>query len=1244
MKHRLLFTLLLGGMAIGASAQSSYTIKQDLSSKIQNANFGADTPVSHTVVTYDDNMPDQGAGSGVDGAVGLFGMQPVVGWTASHPTDNTMVSTSHAEADRRTDGLNAMAAGVFAYYDDTQDITPPGLGGDEYLPPYIDSSTNNQGLGMVAVWGSDISYTQNVSLPKGAYMLEFKVYNSAGGGTLSKSNFGYVVDETTSYMTSTTTISAQEWETISVAFILNEATDGKVSVGYQFSGGSGSAPHLFVDEVKLYEIDEAELIQEEIDKLKEELLGLIEMGTVYGVDTSASQAVYDNPSATMEQVEAAIAAQKELNDSGLTDLSEAFITNPHFTEDNAITGGICTYDYDMVKNSVNFFGSQPLYGWNTPEGYETDNTEVPGRGDSNPNGRASGIYNVGEGAFIGGTDYIAPTTLSDGVTKEGKVLGFVTCWGKTVQYMQNVSLPAGKYTLTLSYYNTGGQDPIAKNLIGFVEDNGTEHLGTKTTFPLNTWTKETIEFTLEEETTGYFSMGYTADMKGSGKMPHFFTDGISLVYVGTGIDATFLALKSAVTGGEKLLEENFNAELKQAFETVVNAGRELVDSESDDKDANRAATEAIKSKLSEVNASIDAYKRLQTFLVGDLGDALDKYETKEPALYVQLSTLSDDVSIALDEFTWTKDQIDEAIASLPVMIRTYVQGQFDKAVAEGKHLDKDLDISILYNTGYKYSTGEAKGAGVPDKQWVFGNASNFKTQYGTAEVWNQTPFEVSQTLTEMPAGVYTLKVRAFYRTASNDVNYSSYNPDDQRAFLFAGSQKTALANVYEIASSDPEEFNPGSAAAVEGEAYVPNTRESAHNVFENSVYDEKLLKSVSTVLTDAGDLKFGIKADAMESDCWVVWYTFELYYNAIEGNDQVINDELEAKINEASIYANEGCSGVNQTLITVANAVSDGEEALDRGTTEERLNALRSLNSAIALAQESATLVEELNTMKDKFDTMDAEYGAESSSTEFSDICNTIASGEFESNESIVSMKEQLPAAWAKYILGRDMSEASEANPVDITGIILNPSFELLDASYWTLSEDMGQNQGYQNAEYTNTDGTLAVSHFIEVWRKSTNLNDGEVSQELLSVLPEGYYTLSAVGYGIRQESAGTVEDPISGAGLMAKVGDEVYFTDMCLEGTAAEPTEYSVSFYSDGVSPVTVGLKVEGTNASWLAADNFTLSFIGSEAPTGIEDIETSGDVLKLENAVIYNMSGQRLNRVQRGINIINGKKVYIK
>lgn len=61
--------------------------------------------------------------------------------------------------------------------------------------------------------------------------------------------------------------------------------------------------------------------------------------------------------------------------------------------------------------------------------------------------------------------------------------------------------------------------------------------------------------------------------------------------------------------------------------------------------------------------------------------------------------------------------------------------------------------------------------------------------------------------------------------------------------------------------------------------------------------------------------------------------------------------------------------------------------------------------------------------------------------------------------------------------------------------------------------------------------------------------------------------------------------------------------------------------------------------NGSAGSVKALTLEF-EEEDPTGIEEFKFEDD----SNSVIYNLSGQRINKMQRGINIVNGKKIMVK
>lgn len=1221
MRNRLLLSLLMGMMALLGFAQNEPTILENLTSRITNADFMADTPVDVTIRTYDYDMPD-GLGLG-NGGTDRFGQQEVTGWVATTPSDNIWMAK-----DARTDGANACAAGVYAYTD-PEAIEYPGLGG-EYYPPFAGDGNEGNALGLVAVWGHNLQYTQDITLPAGSYMLLVKVYNAAGAGDVSANNFGFFT-EGKNFVSTRANYPVDEWVEDAIYFQLTEETAGQLSLGFAFGAGSGSAPHLFVDNVALYRIDESYFTQIAIDELKEGLLALIDKANAIEVDTEEAQAVYDDPSATLEQVQAAIEKLQAKIDASMTDLSEFFIRNPKFREGEAIEGGICTYDYDCEKNGIALtnYSMLDIPGW----------TQM-----KKDNGAAAGVYAVGSDAFLGGVGFNPPATLSDGVTTEANLLGVVTCWTMSAQYKQNLTLPAGKYTIIMSYYNSGGANAVAKNLIGFIADNGTEYLGTTTQFPVGKWSQDQVAFELEEETAGYFTLGYQSTNTRSADMPHLFVDGFSLYYVGTGFDPSLFALQAAVSAGNKIDTDAYNAELRTQLAEALATGEQLLNETSTDSEANLAATNAINLLLDQVRSSIAAYERLQKFYDEDLSNALETYDAETYfALNEELSNLQGDVEDALGDYTWTDEQIEEAIASLQTTLRTHIQVLWDAAVESGEALAKDLDITALFDQmAYTYNTAAAQGTAVPDKEWNYGGANNFKTQYGTAEVWNQSPFQVKRTLTDMPAGKYTLTTKAFYRTAANVDNYANYFPEDESlAYIFAGKTKTGIVNVAELASE--EQLTDWVSAVAEGSEespFVPNSQLAAYNIFNNEVYTELVERSVSTVLTETGDLVFGAGAEELQGNSWVIWYGFSLTYNAID--DDALNNEIMGYIDEADVILNSGELYVTEADTKLNTALGNGEEALDNESRDVKLSALQGLKDALKYAEESQALCNEYATARDEFNEIILKYSYdEATDTEIDDL---LAKDFFADNAEVRSIIDRLPAAWFNRVLSQNLTGASLENGIDITGAILNPDFEIGSAKYWTLSEGIGQNQGYQGSSYRNDDEGIEVNKFIEAWFNSTaevldSLENGTIAQELAGILPEGYYTLAADAYSVNQGAE--PEDGIHGCYLMATNGTSTWRTDIGIEGTSGMPRNFSVDFYSDGVTPITVGLEVYNTNANWMAADNFTLFYIGSVAPDAIEGVEAAKATAP---AAIYNIAGQRVVKAVKGLYIINGKKVMVK
>ncbi len=1213
---------MIAAVCFTANAQT-YKVLEDVSSKIKNADFSADAAVTNTIRTYSKDMTDNGIGAEEPG-VELYGQQPLTGWTAANPTDNIKNDAgSLVSADAR-------AAGVFEYLKEDSEDPTIGLGGNYFAPyDYECTVAGAKALGMVAVWGATLQYTQDITLPAGAYMIVIPVMNTAGTGALTKNLNGFITDAGVEYFASNKQYEVGIQMNDTIVFKLDAETSGKLSLGHQSgNGGSGTAPHLFFDKVSLYTIDPASLDAAEAAAAKVDLLAVIEDGKQLGADTKAAEAVYANENATLAEVLAAIENQKKINEDSIVDLSEFFLTNPHFNLDAVIEDGICTYEYDMEKNNVTHFGMQPITGWESKD--VSDNVWSGSTTDTNPlNGRACGVFAIGSTAFMGGAEFQAPMVMSDG-SSEGRVLGFLTCWSKTTQYTQSVTIPAGKYTLTISYYNQAGTDNVAKNLMGFIADDGTEYLSDVTSFKIGSWEQMKIMFTLDEATSGKFTVGYQAANVGSAKMPHFYIDGISLNYVGElDFDPSLMALQAAVSSASKVLDENFYEDYKEDLRNAIEAGANLVSSQSSDKDANKAAADEINQALAVANENIAAYAKLQSFSENELAAALAKYEDDKlmADLYANLETLADDVNMeALQDYAWDTEKINSTIASLDTMIKEAVQKVWDDTVESGKALESNLDITQLLE-GLTFESANG---------WTSTNG-NVSVEHGCGEIYDKSPFVVTRTLTDMPAGTYTITTRAFYRTSNNVDNYAEYESDKEpKAFIWAGHNKTGITNVAELAV-EAEEAPANYSDA--GGVFVPNNRTIGQQIFEDDSYAEVVEKSVSTVLTEAGDLNFGVMADELAPTSWVVWYSFQVAYNAVD--ESVLTSELEALIAEAEAKqeAVESETGINQALKNLEDACSKGTAALS-GSKDDKVAAMTALTEAIAYADNGFELVNKLNSVAEQFSALYDNSDFESTDTEFAGVLDEINAGGFENNEKVESLIAALPVAWAKYAIAQKGFETATAEePLDITAAIVNADFEWGNAEYWVCTPvdpeaPIGQNQGFQGkAEgYTNPEDGTQVLNFFEVWRNGAVLNDGIAGQQIAAALPAGFYTLEADAYAVNQTEV--PEEGVQGAYLAAKNAVGTYTTSIGVDTKEAAPTHFSVDFESDGKSLTTIGLLIKGTNANWAAVDNFTLKYIGTEAPVGI--LSDVIDFVKSHIVAIYSVDGKKLSKLQKGINII--------
>ena len=199
------------------------------------------------------------------------------------------------------------------------------------------------------------------------------------------------------------------------------------------------------------------------------------------------------------------------------------------------------------------------------------------------------------------------------------------------------------------------------------------------------------------------------------------------------------------------------------------------------------------------------------------------------------------------------------------------------------------------------------------------------------------------------------------------------------------------------------------------------------------------------------------------------------------------------------------------------------------------------------------------------------------------------------------------------------LESAGDSVNINLSYLITNNSFERFDENRkplgWTLLGDGEVERDWLDG----CDGTLYMNN----WQSSGQLDDRSVSQ-VVNGLPKGKYRLS-----VYRMSSG------DNAFLFANGKKQPLGSN----DTAGE--EVSLDFELKETTDVTIGVELNGFTSNNLKFDNFRLAFLGNASTeTGISSIRNN---VKAHPA-IYNLGGQRLDEPRKGINIINGKKVFRK
>ena len=455
------------------------------------------------------------------------------------------------------------------------------------------------------------------------------------------------------------------------------------------------------------------------------------------------------------------------------------------------------------------------------------------------------------------------------------------------------------------------------------------------------------------------------------------------------------------------------------------------------------------------------------------------------------------------------------------------------------------------------------------------------------EVWHAGETEMSQTIEGLPAGKYIATVQGYYRDGDNHNNDGTiYQGDRQEAYFFAGDARVLLPNISEGADQYLLRGNNNA-----GHGIVPDSREDAAAYFGAGLYKV----SVETTVGADGKLKIGAIKSANVPNDWMVIDNFRLYY---KGN------YAEATITDAG-YATFVAPGY-------IDAIPEGVEAYAAQLKE----------GYVHLEPTSVIPAGEAVVLK----------GAEGIYTFYPQPVS----------ENTVST--------SKYAI--DL-------PYELGDVSYDDGVAIINGEAGCKVIKIGTSKAAGN--FTLTVPAGKYSFYAVAWKGSGTpdvvLKNGEVVVKSITIQANDGVTGNSP-YTINVTNADKYEFEVASDCTLTITSDKrvVFFgiksasaSDVVLdndlkpatEEVTADGTQYILAELDGvaGFAKATPETKIAaGKGYLVISAPVKAFYPFGEEDATAIENVNVNGNV---NEGAIYNLSGQRVSKLQKGINIVDGKKI---
>ena len=523
-----------------------------------------------------------------------------------------------------------------------------------------------------------------------------------------------------------------------------------------------------------------------------------------------------------------------------------------------------------------------------------------------------------------------------------------------------------------------------------------------------------------------------------------------------------------------------------------------------------------------------------------------------------------------------------------------------------------------------------------------------------------TTYDCYQTITGLKPGIYKLTVQGYYRTASESTAYEEYvagNVGDICAEVYLNNFSAPLLNAFD--DYYDQELSSGSYQFEEGK-WAPASSADIAKAFGDK--KELYLNTIYGYVLDDGKLTFGVREPSAPRDaCYSTFDNFHLYYAGVDPEAvAVVTNKLQEAADELDgvIMSQEARNNMDAAISAVKAAGEDNIMAC-----------IGNFFNTIEEAKASAKLHEEIDATIEMLNTAILENEATASADRIAEAQKMMADLEAVQTTGCQTDAEcqALITAAGRVVTAFKLPEgvASEENPIDYSCVLINPDLDQdtgnsdKNVPGWDRGSCNGYKQntfssfGSASHLYQTVVGLPAGKYVIEAqgaYRAGDPAGDasryeadpeGDKNAWVFGTTSEG----TVIGY-LHRNTEYALEQSLasSGANSITYNGQTLYAP----YNTGAYVAWFEAGYYKTSIEVIvpedgklTLGIdKPNYVTNDYMNINYVHLIYYGPVVPEGINDLSVKGAAAQ----GIYNLAGQKLAAPQKGMNIIDGKKIFVK